>query len=67
MNDRRRRPATPRDRQLIAPIQFNDFALGVIEYGMMMRAPDDASADYLRGREEARQTAISELLSGGIE
>lgn len=62
MNDRRRKPAAPRDRQLLAHVRFDDFALGMIEYGMMMQPANDASAEYMRGREEARQTAISELL-----
>lgn len=65
MNDRRRHPTAPRDRQLIAHIKFDDFAEGIIQYGMLMREPDNASADYLRGREQARQTAISEVLSTG--
>jgi len=65
--DRRSKPAFRGDRQLISAVRFDDFALGMIEYGMMMQAPDDASADYLRGREEARQTAISEVLTGEVE
>ena len=63
MNDRRRHPTHPRDRCLISEVRFDDFAEGMIQYGMLKRKPDNASADFLRGREEARQTAISELLA----
>ena len=61
--DRRRKPAHPGDRCLISEVRFDDFAMGMIDYGMLKREPDDASADYMRGREEARQAAISELLA----
>lgn len=65
MNTDRRRPAAPRDRQLIAHLRFDDFAEGIIQYGMSMAEPANASRDYLRGREEARQTCISEVIAGG--
>lgn len=63
MTAERRRPSAPRERQLLREPVFDDFAEGWISYGMSMREPPNASAEYLRGREARRQEIIATTIA----
>ena len=63
MKPERRRPSAPRERQLLHDPTFDDFAEGWISYGMSMREPPNASAEYLRGREARRQEALAATIA----
>lgn len=65
MTAERRRSSTPRERQLLREPVFDDFAEGWISYGMSMREPPNASAEYLRGREARRQEIIDTVITQG--
>lgn len=62
MMDRRRKPAHPGDRCLIAP-RHTAHMDGWIAYGMSQQLPDDACADMRAGYSEHREAAIAALLA----
>jgi hypothetical protein len=56
MNDRRRKPAHPGDRTLI-PCPRTEHRAGWVEASMNRVLPDDATADFRAGYDEARRGA----------
>lgn len=61
MNDRRRSVGIPRDRFGFAPLAQTPEMLGFVEYGMSRKVPNDASPEFLDGRNTHREHVIDVL------